>query len=56
MSDDLTTAHARARATVGESVWDKLSEEARDDAINHEMRLLENAASADPVVIPSPGH
>jgi hypothetical protein len=58
MSDDLATAHARARKVVGESVWDKLSENAQANAINEEMLGLdaENAASADPVVIPSPGH
>jgi hypothetical protein len=58
MSHDRKTAHARARKVVGESVWDKLSENAQANAINDEMRIIdaENTASADPVTIPSPGH
>ena len=56
MSDDLAAAHARARKVVGESVWDKLSENARANAINEEMRALNEEAAADPGTIPSAGH
>ena len=49
MSDDLKTAHARARKVVGESVWDKLSESAQASAINEEMRRLDAENAAQPI-------
>ena len=57
MSIDHATAHARAREVVGDSVWDKLSDNAQANAIKDELRGLnaEDAVSADPVVISSPG-
>jgi hypothetical protein len=56
MSDDLAAAHARARKVVGESVWEKLSENAQANAINEEMRALNEEVPADRRTIPSAGH
>jgi hypothetical protein len=55
MSDDFATAHARARELVGEIVWEKLSENARSNAIKDEMRGLgaDISPSGDPVTTPS---
>jgi hypothetical protein len=56
MSDDLTTAHARARQLVGEMVWEKLSENARANAVKDEMRGLgTDTAPSDSVSTPSIG-
>jgi len=47
MFDDLAAAHERARELVGESVWVRLSETVRANAVDEELRMLnaERAAS-----------
>jgi hypothetical protein len=41
MSDDLLLAMKRAREVVGDSVWVKLSDKVRTNAIREELRIIE---------------
>jgi hypothetical protein len=54
MPEDLMVARARARKLVGEKVWNHLSEDAKDNAIDDEFLTLdaERAVAADPVTVP----